>query len=186
MKKISIHLAIIILIALAGVVLSFKFLDVYTNRNVSIEVPQVIGNRVEDVMKYNTAGMRYRIRDSVYDKSKPRGVIVNQDPEAATRVKPGRTVYLTVNRSVPRMVALPALIDITPQIGIELLRNASLEIGKIDTVDSSFPIIVQAFFQGKVIARGDRLEEGSKVDIVIGKEQQEEQNADTSNSDYSW
>lgn len=54
--------------------------------------------------------LKVEVVDSVYDSAVSRGSVVEQMPPAGNRVKPGRTVYLTINAYSPRQVTLPELV----------------------------------------------------------------------------
>ena len=58
-----------------------KWLDIYTNHNDSLQVPNLqgvyVGSLDSLIESYN---FRYTILDSVFDQSKRKGAVVNQDP----------------------------------------------------------------------------------------------------------
>ena len=81
-------------VVLAGVVLILlfvgwlKYLSIYTNHDDFILVPELYDIEISslDSLVYSY-GLRYEIIDSIFDKSKLKGVVVNQDPLPNTKVK---------------------------------------------------------------------------------------------------
>ena len=83
-------------------------MDFYTKHDKYTQVPNLNGihvNSLDSIMdKYN---LRYTIIDSIFDKSKRRGIVVNQDPEPNNSVKENRKIYLTINFLKNRKVIFP-------------------------------------------------------------------------------
>jgi len=147
----------------------FKFLDLYTNKNKLVLVPNVTGKKMNELSSLLATDLRYVVSDSMYDKNKKRGIILNQNPKPTTEVKPGRTIYLTINKTTPVLVTVPEVMDESLQMAKEKLINAGFEIGRIDTIASEFPIILEVSFGGQKIFKGEKLFEGSKIDLKIGQ-----------------
>jgi eukaryotic-like serine/threonine-protein kinase len=65
-----------------------KWLNNYTNHNDVVNVPDFDGIHIKSLDSLADAhGLRYEIIDSVFEKSKQKGVVVYQDPLPNTRVK---------------------------------------------------------------------------------------------------
>ena len=73
-------------------------LDIYTLHNKKILVPNFSNLALDDVDSIAKAhNLRYIIIDSIYDRSRERGICVNQIPKDSSFVKKNRRIYLTIN-----------------------------------------------------------------------------------------
>ncbi|MES1218895.1 MAG: PASTA domain-containing protein, partial [Bacteroidota bacterium] len=96
-------------------IVSLNFL---THHGQSRTVPSVTGKNFEEARKLlRNSGFDIEIQDSLYIDTLPPLAVVKQVPEADEVVKENRTVYLTINRSVPPVIEMPNLIGYS-------LRNA--------------------------------------------------------------
>ena len=65
-----------------------------------IKVPDfnnMLITQVDSVVEANN--IRYVIIDSIFDRSRAKGIVVKQDPEPFTDVKKNRKIYLVINSS---------------------------------------------------------------------------------------
>ncbi|MDO9374900.1 MAG: PASTA domain-containing protein, partial [Ferruginibacter sp.] len=108
------------------------------------------------------------IQDSIYTDSMPRGIVLKQLPDADATVKVNRTVYLTVNRYVPPMIAMPQLEGKSLMFAMELLQRNHLRLGdtsyKADFMKGS---ILEQKYNGSRIDPGAKVRWGSKISLVI-------------------
>lgn len=87
--------------------LLFWYIKWYTLHGESIEVPDLVYQRVNQIEDYlKVRKLRYEIADSVYYSDKEPGIILEQYPKANSRVKESRKIYLVVNRWSPPSVNL--------------------------------------------------------------------------------
>ncbi|MCR6639880.1 MAG: PASTA domain-containing protein [Sporocytophaga sp.] len=163
------NLLMIVLIAIIGFIGVFKFLDLYTLRNERIKVPNLIGIPVDEIP--NIEELNFKINDSIYDKKLQRGIIVNQFPGPDSEVKPNRTISITYNRKIPGLITIPNVIDQPAKEGIINITNAGFLIGKIDTIENNFPIVISMSSNGKTLKGGEQLREGSIINFQVGKEE---------------
>ena len=111
MKKIFIHLALMIVAAIAIGWLAMLWLDSWTRHGETISVPAVRSLAYDRAVDMLTAeGLKGIVADSVYDNRTQPGTVIEQNPKAGTIVKEGREVYLTINAFSPKMVTLPLAI----------------------------------------------------------------------------
>ncbi|RYY52749.1 MAG: PASTA domain-containing protein [Chitinophagaceae bacterium] len=162
---------------LAGIVLAlvlffiFVFsLNLLTHHGQSKSVPQVTGKTFEEAKKMlKDAGFEVEIQDSIYvDTAKPMRVL-KQVPESDESVKINRTVFLTINRSVPPMVEMPNLVGYSYRSAEMALKNSNLRVG-----DTSFKpdfarnAVLEQRYNGKGISAGTKLQMGSSISLVLG------------------
>jgi beta-lactam-binding protein with PASTA domain len=150
-------------------IITFKYLDYYTNKDKAILVPDLIGKKLNEVSSLVGTDLQFVVSDSLYDKKKERGLILNQNPKPNALVKPGRTIYLTLNKNLPVLVIVPELTDESLNRAKENLISAGFEVGRIDTVEFEVPIILEASYEGQKIAKGETLLEGTRIDLKVGK-----------------
>jgi beta-lactam-binding protein with PASTA domain len=114
--------------------------------------------------------LKYEIIDSVFDESKQKGVVVNQDPLPNTDVKKNRKVYLTINSMKVRKVNFPDVFDLTLRQAVSKLQNNGLEVGKLEYQPDIATNKVLAFkVNGIAIAIGQELYYGTTIDLVVGQ-----------------
>lgn len=156
--------------ALALLFLGIYFgLQWYTKHGVSIEVPQVKGVHIDDAIRtLNSAGLEYSV-DYVYQMDAQPGLVMEQDPDPKSRVKTGRTIYLTIITETPPEVAFPDIIEKTLIEASAILRNQSLKIA--DTVyiaDIARDVVLDVKFGGQPLKAGRLIPKGSQITLVLG------------------
>ncbi len=116
-----------------------------------------------------TAGFDVEIQDSIYtDTIKPLTVL-KQVPESDEVVKVNRTVYLTINRSVPPMVEMPNLVGYSFRNAEMVLKNMNIRIS--DTIykpDFAKNSVLEQLYNGNIVAPGTKLRMGSSISLVLG------------------
>ena len=164
-------------VVLAGIVLILlfvawlKYLAIYTNHDDFILVPDFYDIEISslDSLVYSYS-LRYEIMDSIFDKSKLKGVVVNQDPLPNTKVKKNRKIYLTINSLQTRKVYFPDIYDLTLRQAVRKLNKNGLEVGKLTyRSDIATNKILNYKVNGINIDIGQELFHGTTVDLVVGK-----------------
>lgn len=133
-------------------------------------VPQVLGKTFEEATSLlEKAGFEVEIQDSIYvDTVKPMTVL-KQVPEADELVKVNRTVYITINRSVPPMIEMPNLVGYSYRSAEMALRNSNLRVGDTSfKADFAKNAVLEQQFNGAVIKPGTKIRMGSTIDLVLG------------------
>ncbi|RYY61714.1 MAG: PASTA domain-containing protein [Chitinophagaceae bacterium] len=162
---------------LAGIILALVLFFIFifslrllTHHGQSKTVPQVIGKTFDEAKKaLKDAGFEVEIQDSIYvDTAKPMRVL-KQVPESDETVKVNRTVYLTINRSVPPMIDMPNLVGYSFRSAEMALKNSNLRVG--DTTfkpDFAKNSVLEQRYNGKSIAPGTKVQMGSSITLVLG------------------
>ena len=148
-----------------------KYLDIYTNYDNFIKVPDFDGLHITELDSLvETLDLRYVIIDSIFDKSKQKGVVVNQDPLSNTDVKKNRRIYLTINSIQTRKVSFPDVFDLTLRQAVRQLNSCGLEVGKLEYRSNIATNKILDFrINGISIEIGQELYHGAVVDLVVGK-----------------
>ncbi len=148
-----------------------KWLNIYTNHNDSLKVPDLRGVYVGSLDSLiESHNLRYAILDSVFDQSKRKGAVVNQDPLPGLYVKKNRKIYLTINSLRARKVNFPNVFDLTLRKAVDEIQNIGLEVGKLEYIPDIATNKVLAFkVNGLNIDIGQELYCGTVVDLVLGQ-----------------
>jgi eukaryotic-like serine/threonine-protein kinase len=163
---------IIAAVAMA-IILFFLFvfsLRWFTHHNKAMTVPQVTGKTFESAKELlEKQGFEVEIQDSIYaDTAKPTQVL-KQVPEPDELVKVNRTVYLTINRSVPPMIEMPNLVGYSYRSAEMALKNSNLQVGDTSfKADFAKNAVLEQRYNGSAIAAGTKIRMGSKISLVLG------------------
>ena len=144
-------------------------LDWYTRHGEEAEVPDFKGVYIKDLPAFiDGHPINYEIVDSVYSNKVAKGTVVEQNPYPGAKVKEDRVVYLTVNALLSRKVKIPNLIDLSLKQATSLLETYGLQVGALRYV-VGLPPVMEMQFKGKKLKEGDLIDEGSKIDLVLGR-----------------
>jgi eukaryotic-like serine/threonine-protein kinase len=140
-----------------------------THHGKILKIPQVVGKSMADAKKQlDDQGFDIVIQDSVYVDTIAPLVVVKQFPEQDEEVKINRTVYLTVNRSVPPLIQMPQLVGQNFRSAAILLKQTGLKLGDTSFVpDFAKNSVKKQLFNGQEIVFGTKIPMGSKIDLVI-------------------
>ncbi|MCC1484048.1 PASTA domain-containing protein [Winogradskyella immobilis] len=164
----------IALAAVAVVVFCFlilKWLDVTTNNGEFITVPDLKGKSVETVkIELEDNDLVMEIQDSAnYNPKYPKYSVIEQDPIAGAQVKEDRKIYLTLNPSGYRKVAVPNVVKRTFRQAKPTLEALGFMVGDITYKDDiGKDIVLGITYKGKPIDSGEMLPLKSKIDVVLG------------------
>jgi beta-lactam-binding protein with PASTA domain len=149
----------------------FVFLPWYTNHGEEVKVPKITEMVLEKAAeKLDEEGLEYHVVDSLYRVDLPPLTIISQDPVAGSMVKPGRTIYVTVNKVLAPMVKFPDITGVSQYQAKLRLEGAGLTLGKMTYVPHEFSnLVLRATHDGKDMKEGTELRKGSKIDLVIGE-----------------
>ncbi|NBH92219.1 MULTISPECIES: PASTA domain-containing protein [Muribaculaceae] len=176
MKKVFLHIGIMIIVAVAIGWLAMLWLDVWTRHDDTITVPPVKTlSYGEAAARLDQHGLVAVLSDSVYDKSTRPGTVIDQNPKVGTIVKEGREIYLTINAFSPKMVSLPTLTDISLRQAKSILEG--LEIKKVveKRVPSDFKdLVLTVRYKGTRLSPGARVPVNATIELEVGEGKAEE------------
>lgn len=162
-------LAVVALIIL--IFLMMWWLRSTTNHGEFIQVPDLKGKTIETVkieLKDNDLAME--LQDSAnFNPKYPKYSVIEQYPEAGSQVKENRKIYLILNPSGYRKVAVPNIVRRTFRQAKPTLEALGFEVGKVtyaDDIGKNEVLSIQ--HKGKTIKTGEMLPLTSKIDIVLG------------------
>lgn len=172
MKNIGVHLGIMFAIGLILLILFFYyFLPSYTNHGETITVPDLRGMTFEELDPYlSQRELRFEVEsDSGYSSEVPPLTVLKQYPVAGSKVKANRKLFLNLNKTTPRKVLMPNLIDGSVKSAQMVLESYGLELGSIEyRPDLAQNAVLEQRLGGEVINPGDSIYQGSKVNLIVG------------------
>ncbi len=169
-KTFGLHiLAIFAVMALCFAIISYV-LNGYTRHGESLTVPDIKGLKIDDAIHLlSQKNLKYVISDSLYFADKPKLSILEQNPNAGSKVKVGRCVYLIINSNKVPQVSLPNLKDVSLRQAESMLVRAGLKLGKlIYKPDIAKDVVLEVQFLNASIQPGYKIGIGSQVDLVLG------------------
>ena len=161
----NLFLAVAAIAAVFG--FTYAWLDKYTNHGQSIEVPELKGLNLKQVQEVlDRLNLRYAVVDSIYQLGEKSGNILEQDPAPKAKVKEDRTIYLTINSSVPPTVKVPDLTDVSLRQAEAILQTFGLKAGTLSyRHDLAKNAVLEARYHGKQVKPGTSVNKGSVIDL---------------------
>lgn len=165
------NLLLIAASAVLLVVIAMYGLSIWTAHGKVQVVPDVHRMSVAEAQRVLAdCNLMTEVVDSVYDTAVDRGAIVEQLPPAGNRVKPGRTVYLTINAYSPRQVTLPELVGTSVRQARASLESLGFRQIREVRVPSDYRDLVLAIkSMGVTLRAGTRLPLTSTIVIEVGE-----------------
>jgi beta-lactam-binding protein with PASTA domain len=159
-----------LLLGIGLVLLLMQWLSGFTRHGESIMVPDVQGTNIQKGgATLQSAGLDFKVVDSIYANGKSAGTIIDQDPDPKSFVKEGRTIYLIVNAINPPKVKMPNLEDVSYRQAEAILESFGLRVGRITyKSDIAKNAVLRQIYKGATIAPGKEVYKGSAIDLVLG------------------
>jgi eukaryotic-like serine/threonine-protein kinase len=175
LKGLLINIGIMILILLFFTILFFYwYLPYTTNHGRSVTVPDIIGKSAEEAEDFlDSKDLKYEVTDSVYTTKFPPFTVVKQFPEQGFQVKEGRKISVTLNRRSPEKVKMPQLVG-TSVKNAQAIAQSNQLITEIKYVPNKYQnLVIRQLVDGKEIAEGSPVYQGTKVLIEVGDPSQD-------------
>lgn len=165
------NLALMALVAVVFVWLLLVWLDSWTDHGHYVEVPQVKGMTYEGAMSsLESEGFEAALSDSIYDEKTRPGTVVEQNPKRGTKVKAGRTVYLTITAFSPKSVSVPSLTDVSLRQARSILEGLGFRNIYVEYVPSEFKdLVVSVKSDGRQLQAGSRLPVTASIVLNVGE-----------------
>ena len=170
-RQFFIHLGLIVLIILLVFTGIIKWLSSYTQHGEFVKVPDFKGQAVGQLPGFvQDKQVLYQVIDSIYDPKEKPGIVLRQDPEADSKVKHNRTVYLYVTGRVAPQITMPKLIDRSERQARLILLTYGLKLGRVieKKADCNGCVLAQ-LMQGHEVKDGSGVKKGSVIDLVVGR-----------------
>lgn len=164
------NILIMIAVAFALLFVTLYALNIYTRHNHSAIVPGLKGMQVQDAAAIvSAAKLRYEVVDSIYRSDGVPGAILEQIPKEASKVKEGRTIYLTIQSVNEPLVAVPDLENASLRQSETSLRTLGFTNVTIEYIPSEYRDLVYSIeYKGQKLKAGQKIPKSSLITIKVG------------------
>ena len=162
-----IAMPVVVIAVILGVL---HWLDVYTHHGESIIVPNVNGLPVKEAQnEFSKKNLRVEIVDSNYVKGILAGAVLEQKPVAGSKVKIGRTIYLTINTGEAPKVTIPDIIDNSSFRQAEArLRALGFKLTEPEYIEGEKDWIYGVKYNGKELTSGEKIPREAVLTLCVG------------------
>lgn len=146
-------------------------LNSYTRHGESITVPDLRGMSFAQVKTIlSSKNLDWQVMDSVYDMGKPPFCIVDQTPKPNSKVKEGRTIYITVNAGTAPTTEVPDLVGRSSLKYAKMqLESYGLKVGEpIYQPDPHLNAVIGMMINGRNVSRKMKVPKGTVVVLILG------------------
>lgn len=149
------------------------FVQQFSRHGESQTVPNLTGKTTVEALEIlNNLDLEYAVSDSTFDPDERPLSIISQDPLPDSKVKSGRTIYLTVNMVQPPKTEAPKFEIGTSYISVrEILESRGLKVGDIIYKPFEYrDVFLDMKIHGdrKSLIPGTKIAKGSKIDLILG------------------
>lgn len=170
LRLIIINLAAMAAVAIAAVLVTFRWIDNYTEHGIAITVPNVTGMQEEEAIQALSQHRLIGIADAMeYVKGVPAGEVLNQRPGINAKVKHGRKIYLTISSGNHPMKTVPDVADNSSLRQAESrLRAAGFLLTPHDTIEGELDWVYGVSYNGRELKGEEQVPEGATLTLIIG------------------
>ena len=149
-----------------------KWLNISTNHDQKIEVPNLEKLSLNDVEKVlEELDLNFAVIDSAsYNPNYPKKAVIDQDPEPGDFVKENRKIYLTLNPSGYKDVEIPNLFGKTRRQVTSQLRSIGFRVDDevVYVYDIAKDVVRGLKFNSKNLKVGDKIPKNSLITLKLG------------------
>ncbi|WP_397363482.1 PASTA domain-containing protein [Olleya sp. R77988] len=165
------QLAIAAIATLILVFLIGKWLNFTTNNGDFETVPDLTGKSIKVAkIELEENNLVMQIQDSAnFNPNYPKYSVIEQDPKANNQVKENRKIYITLNPSGYRKIAVPDLRQRTFRQAKPMLEALGFKLGKTTYIDNiGKDMVLGLRYNGNVLNPDTKLPKTSVIDVVLG------------------
>ncbi len=143
----------------------------YTRHGESVAVPDLKGINIEKAAQIlDDKNLDWQIIDSIFDSNKPPLSVVDQNPKNGSKVKYGRTIYITINATNAPTTELPDLIGRSSYKYAKMqLESFGLKVGEpIYKPDPHLNSVIGMQVGGKPVTKKTRVAKGTTITLILG------------------
>ena len=146
------------------------WLDTYTHHGESYLVPDVKDKTIAEANQLLAGQFIHgAIVDSTYIKGARAGIVLDQTPAAGSRVKEGRTVYLTVTTNSVPLIVLPDLIDNSSlRQAAAKLKSIGFKLTEPELIAGEQDWVYGIKYKGKDLMSGDKIPHEAMLTLCVG------------------
>lgn len=166
------------------IILSVFWLNVSTNHNQKIEVPNLSKMSLEKVEQtLDDLNLIWEVIDSAsFNADYPKKSVIEQSPEAGDFVKKNRKIYLTLNPSGFKDIEIPDFYGKTKRQAVSQLTAIGFRISaqEIYVNDIAKDVVRGLIFNGRDLKNGDKIPQNSEIILKLGDGNEGNQQIDNS------
>ena len=170
-KEFWFTMLILVVIGLVGFFgFFYVFLPIYTKHDEWAQVPELANLNVDEAeAALKALGLGYEVSDSVYLPGVPKLSVVSHEPPALSKVKPGRKIYLTINKANPPLVKFPEIKNVSNYQAKLTLESWGLGISNIQYEPYEFRhVVIRAELENEELEAGELIPVGTRVVLFVG------------------
>lgn len=168
------NLLLIVALLLVLSVAAHFVMQLGTRHGARRTVPDFAGIRIDEAQRLAAEhDLKLFINDSLFVPAYEGGLVLDQLPEGGVEVKPGRTIYVTINSFREKRVPVPYVAGRSLRQAKNILEIAGLEIAQlIYRNDIATNYVLAEFLGDQAVHENSRLEAGigSGVTLHVGVE----------------
>ena len=176
-NRLAWNLFLIVVIMLALAISAHLLMQLATRHGARCTVPDFSGIALADAKQLaKKHDLELHINDSLFVPAYEGGIVLDQLPKGGVEVKPGRTVYITINSFRQKMVPVPYVASRSLRQAKNMLEIAGLEIKElIYRPDMATNYVLEEFYERQQILADSRIEAemGSGITLYVGVEPSE-------------
>lgn len=150
---------------------TLAFIDFYTLHGEEVEVPKLTG--VSEQIAYSklkALGLKAEVRDTGYVHKAAPFEVLEQSIKPGTKIKPGRTIYLTINSNGSKRIEFPDLADNCSRREAEdKLKTLGFKLGATEFIIGDPDWVYEVKVNGKTVKAGTRISVDLPITLVVGK-----------------
>ena len=166
------NLALLAAIILAMAVAAHILMQLGTRHGARRTVTDLSGVQLDQAQRIaRKHDLQLHINDSLFVPAYEGGIVLDQLPEGGVEVKPGRTVYITINSFRQKMVPVPYVAGRSLRQAKNMLEIAGLEIDElVYRADMATNYVLDEYCDGRPVAATSKIaaELGSGVTLYVG------------------
>ena len=171
-NRLAWNLFLIAVIMLALAVAAHLLMQIATRHGARRTVPDFSGITLHDAERLAAKlDLELHINDSLFVPAYEGGIILDQLPEQGVEVKPGRTVYVTINSFRQKMVPVPYVAGRSLRQAKNMLEIAGLEIKElVYRPDIATNYVLEQYLDRQQISAESLIEAemGSGITLYVG------------------
>lgn len=176
-NRLAWNLFLIVVIMLAMAISAHLLMQLATRHGARCTVPDFSGIALADAEQLaKKHDLELHINDSLFVPAYEGGIVLDQLPKGGVEVKPGRTVYITINSFRQKMVPVPYVASRSLRQAKNMLEIAGLEIKElIYRPDMATNYVLEEFYERQQILADSHIEAemGSGITLYVGVEPSE-------------
>lgn len=171
------NLFLIVVIMFVLAVAAHLVMQIATRHGARRTVPDFAGISLKDAEQLAAKhDLTLHINDSLFVPAYEGGIVLDQLPERGVEVKPGRTVYITINSFRQKMVPVPFVAGRSLRQAKNMLEIAGLEIAElVYRPDMATNYVLEQYYDRQQILTESHVEAemGSGITLYVGVEENE-------------